>query len=174
MVVENGINDQDIVPMAKYFRKRGITLRYIEYMDAGNFNHWDRAQVFPANKIVELVGQRFPVEPIDPNYKGEVAKRYRYQDGSGEIGIISSISQPFCHNCHRARLSADGKIYKCLFSSQGTDFKADLRAGISQENLVKNLANLWQARDDRYSEIRNKISPDEPHDPKVEMSYIGG
>jgi len=174
MVVEKGINEQDIVPMASYFRERGITLRFIEYMDAGNYNHWERTQVFPAHKIVELLGQSFPIEPMDPNYKGEVAKRYRYKDGSGEIGIISSISQPFCSNCHRARLSADGKIYKCLFSSVGTDFKTILREGISQDGLVDRLARLWQLRDDRYSEIRSKLSPNDPHDPKVEMSYIGG
>lgn len=174
MVVEKGINEQDILPMATYFRDLGITLRFIEYMDAGNFHHWKKNKVVPAKTIVATLNQSFPLEPIDPNYIGEVAKRYRYLDGKGEIGVISSISQPFCSDCHRARLSADGKIYKCLFASNGIDFKERLRAGISQDQLVEDLAGLWRGRDDRYSELRSRINPDEPHDPKVEMSYIGG
>jgi cyclic pyranopterin phosphate synthase len=174
MVVEKGINDADVIPMASYFRDLGITLRFIEYMDAGNCHNWKQDEVIPAKEIIDQVHSNFPIEPIDPNYLGEVAKRYRYLDGKGEIGVISSISQPFCSDCHRARLSADGKIYKCLFSSLGTDFKSVLRQGISQEELVAKLASLWQARDDRYSEMRNKIDPNEPQDPKVEMSYIGG
>jgi cyclic pyranopterin phosphate synthase len=174
MVVEKGINEQDILPMATYFRERSLTLRFIEYMDAGNFNHWDRSQVYAAQKIVESIDAVYPIEPMDPNYKGEVAKRYRYLDGAGEIGIISSISQPFCSDCHRARLSADGKIFTCLFASQGHDFKAILRSGASHEALVGHLAALWRGRNDRYSEIRNQMSKRDPHPHKVEMSYIGG
>ena len=173
MVVEKGVNEQDIVPMARYFRDRQITLRFIEYMDAGNHHHWQQEEVIPAKKVVEILHKEFPLEPADPNYRGEVAKRYRYLDGAGEVGVISSISQPFCSDCHRARLSADGKIYKCLFSSLGTDFKSVLREGISKEDLVALLAKLWTGRDDRYSEIRTQINPD-TQDPKVEMSYIGG
>ncbi len=174
MVVEKGINEQDIIPMARYFRERKITLRFIEYMDAGNFHHWQQEEVLPTKEVIKILNTEFPLEPIDPNYRGEVAKRYRYLDGAGEVGVISSISQPFCSDCHRARLSADGKIYKCLFSSIGIDFKQVLREGISREDLVDRLAKLWLGRDDRYSEIRSQINPNEPHDPKVEMSYIGG
>ena len=174
MVVEKGINEDDILPMTTYFRDLGITLRFIEYMDAGNFHSWKENKVVSAKKIVDTINAKYPLEPIDPNYIGEVAKRYRYLDGQGEIGIISSISQPFCSDCHRARLSADGKIYKCLFASTGIDFKKHLREGISQEELVAELASLWRARDDRYSELRSRIDPEDPKDPKVEMSYIGG
>ena len=157
MVVEKGINEGDILPMATHFRDLGITLRFIEYMDAGNYHHWKKNKVISAKSIVDTIHQAFPIEPLDPNYKGEVAKRYRYLDGKGEIGVISSISQPFCSDCHRARLSADGKIYKCLFANTGIDFKQLLRDEISQEHLVESLAALWQARDDRYSELRSRI-----------------
>lgn len=174
MVVEKGINEADILPMATHFRDCGITLRFIEYMDAGNFHQWKKHKVVSAKKIIETIHQVYPLEPLDPNYVGEVAKRYCYLDGKGEIGIISSISQPFCSDCHRARLSADGKLYKCLFASSGIDFKEPLRAGISHEQLVDTLAKLWKARDDRYSELRSQIDPEDPQDPKVEMSYIGG
>ena len=142
-------------------------------MDAGNFHHWNEQKVVSARNIVETIHQTYPLEPMDPNYVGEVAKRYRYLDGKGEIGVISSISQPFCSDCHRARLSADGKIYKCLFASTGIDFKQRLREGISQEQLVEDLAALWRARDDRYSELRSQMSSKGKGD-KVEMSYIGG
>ncbi|MCB1119906.1 MAG: GTP 3',8-cyclase MoaA [Verrucomicrobiae bacterium] len=174
MVVEKDLNEKDILPMARYFRERLLTLRFIEYMDAGNFNHWQKDKVVPAREVVDQIDRQFPLDPMDPNYRGEVAKRYRYLDGKGEIGVISSISQPFCTDCHRARLSADGKLYKCLFASAGIDFRKALREGISQEGLVEMLASVWRARDDRYSEIRSKINPSSPHDPKVEMSYIGG
>jgi len=171
MVVEKGVNDQDILPMAIFFKNKGITLRFIEFMDVGNCNNWNASQVFPAQNIVETISTKFPLEPLDPNYRGEVAKRYRYVDGSGEIGIISSISQPFCHDCHRARLSADGKIYKCLFSTAGANFKTAIRSGLSDDELVEKLTNLWKKRDNRYSEIRHQLSK---KDQKVEMSYIGG
>lgn len=171
MVVEKGVNEADILPMTTHFRDLGITLRFIEYMDAGNFHHWKKDKVVSAKTIIDTIHKEYPLEPIDPNYRGEVAKRYRYLDGRGEIGIISSISQPFCSDCHRARLSADGKIYKCLFASGGIDFKERLRSGISQTQLVEDLASLWRARDDRYSELRSRI---DLSDPKVEMSYIGG
>lgn len=174
MVVEKGLNEKDILPMARYFRERGITLRFIEYMDAGNFNHWEKNKVVPAREVVGRIDREFPLEPLNPNYKGEVAKRYRYLDGLGEIGVISSISQPFCTDCHRARLSADGQLYKCLFASSGIDFREILRNGISHDGLVEKLAGVWRARDDRYSEMRARIDPHSPHDPKVEMSYIGG
>ena len=171
MMVEKGVNDQDILPMATFFKKRSITLRFIEFMDVGNCNDWNASQVFPAQKIVEVISAQLPLEPLDPSYRGEVAKRYRYTDGSCEIGIISSISHPFCHDCHRARLSADGKIYKCLFSAFGTDFKKAIRSGVSDDELTHKLAELWRDRDDRYSEIRHQLSK---KDRKVEMSYIGG
>ena len=174
MVVEKEVNEKDIIPMTSYFRKRGITLRFIEYMDVGNYNQWDRSQVFPAAKIVEMVNEKFPIESINPNYKGEVAKRYRFLDGRGEIGIISSISQPFCQDCHRARLSADGKLFTCLFSTKGTDLKPLLTTLKSEKELIEALGRVWRQRNDRYSELRKTQPPSENPPAKVEMSFIGG
>ena len=174
MMVQKDKNVQDILPMTTYFRDRGITLRFIEYMDVGNFNHWDPARVITASEILRTVGERFPLEPIDPNYKGEVAKRYRFLDGKGEIGLISSISQPFCRDCHRARLSADGKLYTCLFATRGKDLKPLLHTLKSNGELTEALGRIWRGRHDRYSELRMTQPPSGPSEAKVEMSYIGG
>lgn len=175
MVVKRGMNEGEIVPMAEQFRGTGHILRYIEFMDVGTTNGWRLDDVFTARDIAAEIDAVHPIEPMDPNYHGEVAKRWRYLDGSGEVGIISSVSQPFCGACSRARLSAEGQIYTCLFANQGVDFREHVRAGLSVEELTEKVAALWRGRDDRYSEIRTF----ETHrlaelGPKIEMSYIGG
>lgn len=175
MVVKRGMNEGEIVPMAEQFRGTGHILRYIEFMDVGTTNGWRLDDVFTARDIAAEIDAVHSIEPMDPNYHGEVAKRWRYLDGSGEVGIISSVSQPFCGACSRARLSAEGQIYTCLFANQGVDFREHVRAGLSVEELTEKVAALWRGRDDRYSEIRTF----ETHrlaelGPKIEMSYIGG
>jgi len=171
MVVKRGVNDGDIVDMARHFRERGHILRFIEYMDVGNTNGWRLDDVVPASEIFNVINAELPLEPVNPNYSGEVADRYRYRDGSGEIGIIASVTIPFCRDCTRARLSAEGKLYTCLFSSVGHDFKSLLREGASDEDIAAFLRAVWRVRDDRYSEIRSSATHDLP---KVEMSHIGG
>lgn len=171
MVVKRGVNEDSILPMARYFRKQGQVLRFIEFMDVGHSNGWRLDDVVPAAQIVARVDAEMPLEPIAPNYPGEVANRYRYKDGSGEIGVIASVTQAFCAGCTRARLSADGFLYTCLFATQGHDLRRLLRDGSSDETIAAGLRSLWQARTDRYSEIR---SAETVGLPKVEMSYIGG
>jgi cyclic pyranopterin phosphate synthase len=172
MVVKRGVNDDDVVAMARHFRGSGHILRFIEYMDVGTTNGWQMADVVSAAEIVERIDAEFPLEPIDPNYVGEVADRYRYRDGAGEIGIIASVTRPFCHDCTRARLSAEGKLYTCLFASFGHDLRALLRDGRSDEEIHAAVARLWRRRDDRYSEIRTEQTSHQRG--KVEMSHIGG
>jgi cyclic pyranopterin phosphate synthase len=157
--------------MARRFRGTGRILRFIEYMDVGHSNGWRLDDVVTADEILRLISTGFPVEPMEPTAPGEVAERYRYLDGSGEIGIIASVSRPFCGSCNRARLSADGKLYTCLFATDGHDLRALLRGGASDADLETDLRRVWGARDDRYSEIRSADTVDLP---KVEMSYIGG
>jgi len=171
MVVQRGINEQAILPMARYFREKGHILRLIEYMDVGASNGWRLDDVVSAREMRDLVHAEMPIEPLEPNYRGEVANRYRYADGAGEIGIIASVSQPFCGNCSRARLSADGKLYTCLFAIGGSDLRGMLRDGASDEELNAAVTAVWQKRADRYSELRSAATQDLP---KVEMSYIGG
>ena len=175
MVVKRGLNGDEVADVAEHFRGTGHIVRFIEFMDVGNTNGWRLDDVMGAREIAEAIGARFPIAPVQPNYRGEVAKRWRYVDGAGEVGIISSVTRPFCGGCTRARLSAEGKVYTCLFASAGTDFRAILREGISDEALTQRVAALWGRRDDRYSEIRtfetDKIAS---LGPKVEMSYIGG
>ena len=174
MVVQRGINDHEIPAMCAYFRARGHALRFIEFMDVGNTNHWSPAQVVPAREIVERVAALWPLEPVDPTYCGEVAARYRYRDGRGEIGLISSVTEPFCRDCHRARLSADGQLYTCLFASLGWDVLGCLRAGASEAELARFLARVWSGRLDRYSDERAELIAGGETRAKVEMSYIGG
>ncbi len=171
MVVKRGVNDHDVVPMARHFRGRPVILRFIEYMDVGTKNGWRLEDVVPSGELATRIHAEMPLEPVDPNYPGEVARRYRYADGEGEIGFISSVTQPFCRGCHRARLSADGKLYTCLFAAEGHDLKTPLRAGAREDELGVLLREIWQARADRYSELRTEGTDDLP---KVEMSYIGG
>ena len=171
MVVKRGVNESSILPMARFFREKGYILRFIEYMDVGHTNGWRTNDVVSAKEIVEIIDAEMPLEPLDPNYTGEVAERWRYNDGSGEIGVIASVTQPFCRDCHRARLSAEGKLYTCLFAVRGHDFKSLLRSGASDEEISGKIAHLWGRRADRYSELRSENTIDLP---KVEMSHIGG
>jgi GTP 3',8-cyclase len=171
MVVKRGLNEESVLPMARYFRGSGHILRFIEYMDVGHTNGWRLDDVVPAAEIVRAIDAEHPLEPLDANYHGEVARRYRYQDGSGEIGVIASVTQPFCGACTRARLSAEGSLFTCLFATKGFDVRAVLRGGASDEELTEALSGVWRARTDRYSEIRSAETLDLP---KVEMSYIGG
>jgi len=173
-VVLRGVNDHQLPELAEYFRARGHALRFIEFMDVGNTNHWTADRVVPAKEIVEKIGALWPLEPIGPAYRGEVAARYRYRDGRGEIGLISSVTEPFCRDCHRARLSADGKLYTCLFASLGWDVLGALRAGANGAELENFLARIWRGRLDRYSDERAEVLAEHEARPKVEMSYIGG
>ncbi len=174
MVVQKGVNEQEILPMARFFKQSGHTLRFIEFMDVGNHNGWKMEQVFPSRQIVDLIKTKFPLEPLDPNYRGEVARRYRYTGTDVEIGIIASVTQPFCANCTRARLSADGKLYTCLFATEGWDLREVLRNGETDEDIRETLRAIWENRHDRYSELRTEILKKHLHPHKVEMSYIGG
>ncbi len=174
MVVQRGVNDGEILALAEFARARRHTLRFIEFMDVGNTNHWSAAQVVPAREIVERVGAKWPLEPAGPAYRGEVAARYRYSDGRGEIGLISSVTEPFCADCHRARLSADGKVYTCLFTALGWDVLGALRAGADDPELARYIGRIWGGRLDRYSDERAGLLARGELRAKVEMSYIGG
>ena len=171
MVVKRGANEESILPMARYFRESGHILRFIEYMDVGHTNGWRLDDVVAAEEIVATIHDELPLEPLEPNYPGEVARRYRYVDSSGEIGVIASVTQPFCGACTRARLSAEGRLYTCLFAVEGHDLRALLRGGATDGELATAIAALWRARGDRYSELRSAQTAGLP---KVEMSYIGG
>jgi len=171
MVVKRGLNESSILPMARYFREKGYILRFIEYMDVGHSNGWRMDDVVPAKEIVKMIHAEMPLEPADPNYRGEVAERWRYQDGSGEIGVVASVTQAFCSTCNRARLSAEGKLYTCLFGIKGHDFKILIRSGATDDEISDLLTRVWSKRTDRYSELRSKNTIALP---KVEMSHIGG
>jgi len=174
-VVKRGVNEQEIVPLARYFRGTPHILRFIEYMDVGATNGWRMDDVVPAAEIVKLIDAEFPVEPVDANYRGEVAKRWRYKDGKGEIGVIASVTQPFCGDCTRSRISAEGKLFTCLFAVRGHDLRALIRSGASDDDLAAKLAEIWRVRGDRYSELRSQNTVDPAIGAsKVEMSYIGG
>ncbi len=171
MVVKRGVNDQDIVPMARYFKGSGHILRYIEYMDVGATNGWKMDDVIPSAEVIRLIHAEMPLEAIDPNYTGEVAERWRYTDGNGEVGVISSVTQAFCSTCTRARLSTEGKLYTCLFATQGHDIRQMLRGGSSDQEILDYVTGIWHVRGDRYSEIRSDATVKLQ---KIEMSYIGG
>ena len=171
MVVKRGTNDQSVVDMARFFKSSGHILRFIEFMDVGHTNGWKMEHVVPSRELVARINAVFPMEPMDANYLGEVAERWRYRDGSGEIGFISSVTQAFCKDCTRARLSAEGSIYTCLFATQGTDLRGLIRGGASDDDISAAIAKVWRARTDRYSEIRTDETAKLR---KVEMSYIGG
>lgn len=173
-VIQRGVNDHELPELCEYFRARGHTVRFIEFMDVGNTNHWALERVVPAKEIVARIAEKWPLEPIGPAYRGEVAARYRYTDGRGEIGLISSVTEPFCRDCHRARLSADGKLYTCLFASLGWDVLGALRAGADDAELEKYLARVWRGRLDRYSDERAELLASGEARAKIEMSYIGG
>jgi cyclic pyranopterin phosphate synthase len=173
MVVKKGMNDSEIVPMARHFHGSGAILRFIEYMDVGTSNGWKMDEVLPSAEVVRRIHEVMPLEAIEPNYTGETAQRWRYVDGGGEVGVISSVTQAFCRDCTRARLSTEGKLYTCLFASQGHDLRALLRSGHNDEEIAGALAHLWQKRADRYSELR-ATQTEAPARSKIEMSYIGG
>lgn len=170
-VLRKGWNVDQIIPLADYFRGTPHVLRFIEYMDVGTTNQWVLDEVVTSAEVAETIGQRWPISPIDAAYKGEVAKRWTYDDGEGEVGLISSVSQPFCGTCTRLRLSAEGSLYTCLFATNGVDLRGPIRGGATDDDLAELFTSTWNRRDDRYSELRGGVSL---NDPKVEMSYIGG
>jgi len=171
MVVKRGLNEQSILPMARHFRGTGRILRFIEYMDVGSSNGWRLNDVVSAREIVATIDRELPLEPVEKNYPGEVAERWRYRDGSGEIGVIASVTQAFCADCTRARLSADGSLYTCLFATQGHDLRGLVRSDATDAQIADSIAAIWTARDDRYSELR---SAETVGLKKIEMSFIGG
>jgi cyclic pyranopterin phosphate synthase len=171
VVVQRGVNEHALLELAERFRGTGHIVRFIEYMDVGNRNDWHAEQVVPSRELIAQIGARWPLQPAEANYRGEVASRYVYTDGGGELGFISSITQPFCGDCSRARLSSNGVLYTCLFATQGLDLRAPLRAGASDDELLELLSGHWAARTDRYSELRGRA---DPHGQRVEMNYVGG
>lgn len=173
-VVQKGVNDHTIVDLARHFKGTGHIVRFIEYMDVGNLNGWKLDQVVSADEIAERINREMPIEPIDGSYRGEVALRYRYKDGSGEIGIIASVTKPFCGDCTRIRLSPHGKIYTCLFASLGYDLKGPMREGATDEQLREIITSTWSYRTDRYSEERASFNGNSPRPKKIEMFQIGG
>ena len=171
MVLKRGMNEDSILPMARYFHGTGHIVRFIEYMDVGSTNGWRLDDIVPAQEVVAMIDAEMPLEPVDPNYRGEVADRYRYKDGGGEIGVIASVTQPFCADCTRARISAEGKLYTCLFATRGHDLRELVRSEAADDEVANAVASLWKVRDDRYSEIRSSETEGLE---RVEMSYIGG
>lgn len=171
MVVKRGMNEDSILPMARYFKQSGHILRFIEYMDVGHTNGWRMDDVVTAREIIGMIDAEMPLEPADPNYLGEVAERWRYKDGSGEIGVIASVTQAFCRDCTRARISTEGKLYTCLFATTGHDLRGLLRSGAADRDIHDAIAAIWSRRSDRYSEIRTAQTAKLE---KIEMSYIGG
>jgi cyclic pyranopterin phosphate synthase len=170
-VIQRGINDHTVLALVEHFRGSGIIVRLIEYMDVGNRNDWQRERVVPSSELIDRIAARWPLQPLQALYPGEVARRYAFSDGGGEIGFISSVTQPFCGDCTRARLSSDGQLYTCLFATQGTDLRAPLRAGASDEELIAIIRQVWQRRADRYSEQRERLHT---RGSRVEMNYVGG
>lgn len=174
MVVQRGRNDQDILPMARYFKGTPHILRFIEYMDVGSTNRWQLGEVVPSSDVIRRIDAELPVVELPPNYVGETSSRWAYRDGEGEIGVISSVTQSFCQTCTRLRLSADGKLFTCLFSSDGRDVRGLMRKGCSDEELESFMVNLWSARQDRYSDLRSGHDVRPTGAKRIEMSYIGG
>ena len=174
MVVRRGINEHEIVPLAQHFRHSGVIVRFIEYMDVGSSNGWRLDEVVPAHEVLARIGAEFPLLAIDPNYHGEVAQRWAYADGGGEIGVIASVTQAFCRACSRLRLSTDGRLYTCLFATSGTDLRDPLRRGADDADLAARIADTWRARQDRYSALRHAETAAPANGKRIEMSYIGG
>ena len=173
-VVERGVNDHTLLDLIEHFRGSPVIVRFIEFMDVGNRNAWKPATVVPSRELAARISVRWPMHPVTQNYRGEVAERWRLDDGSAEIGFISSVSQPFCGACSRARLSSEGRFYTCLFATQGMDLRATLRSGASDAQLLTMIGGNWIARSDRYSELREELRRSEPDQKKIEMYYIGG
>jgi GTP 3',8-cyclase len=173
-VVQRGVNDHTVLDLVEHFRGTGVIVRFIEYMDVGNRNHWTSEMVVPSKELAARIGARWPLTSLEPGYRGEVADRYAFTDGRGEIGFISSVSQPFCGDCSRVRLSSDGVVYTCLFATHGTSLRDALRGGASDEQLLEMIAAIWHKRTDRYSELRASLRSSQREERKVEMFYIGG
>ncbi|MDA1219038.1 MAG: GTP 3',8-cyclase MoaA [Chloroflexi bacterium] len=173
-VVQKGVNDHTIIDLARHFKGSGHIVRFIEYMDVGNLNGWKWDHVVSASEIIRQINAEMPLEPLEANYPGEVANRYRYQDGEGEIGVIASVTQPFCGSCTRARLSTDGRIFTCLFGSEGVSLRDHLRAGATEKELIDVITHIWNNRTDRYSEERSELAPAQNLPRKIEMYQIGG
>ena len=173
-VIQRGVNEQGVLDLVQRIRGTGVTVRFIEYMDVGNRNDWREQLVVPSRDLVAQISERWPLHPVKPDYVGEVARRYAFDDGQGEVGFISSVTQPFCGACSRARLSSDGVLYTCLFAQTGTDLRGPMRAGASDAELLALLHGIWQARTDRYSEQRAVLRARGDGQPKIEMNYIGG
>jgi len=174
-VVQRGKNEDSVLPMVEHFRGSGHIVRFIEYMDVGTLNHWNMTEVVPARELRDMIGARWPIEPLDRNYHGEVAKRYAFCDGQGEIGFITSVTEPFCGNCNRARLSAAGELFTCLFAARGTDLRRHLREGMDDEGLRQLIGRVWANRADQYSLLRSRARPAAGEaTKKVEMYHIGG
>ncbi len=173
-VIERGLNDHTALDLVEHFRGSPVIVRFIEFMDVGNRNKWRPDLVVPSHELAARIHERWPMRPISENYEGEVAQRWRFEDGSGEVGFISSISQPFCGACSRARLSSEGKFYTCLFATHGLDLRAPLRAGADDADILQLIRGVWNGRTDRYSELRGELRRTEPETRKIEMNYIGG
>jgi cyclic pyranopterin phosphate synthase len=175
MVVKRGTNDDQILPMARHFRASGIVLRFIEYMDVGGTNGWRMDEVMPSAEVRDRIAAEFPLVPLEAAVPGETAQRWGYADGEGEVGFISSVTQAFCGDCNRARLSTEGKLYLCLFAGNGYDLRSLLRGGAGDGEIASAIGHIWQGRADRYSELRGTLPPDATAGARrVEMSYIGG
>ena len=173
-VVQRGINDHTVLDLVERFRGSGVIVRFIEYMDVGNRNHWEADRVVPSRELADMINSRWPIEPLERNYRGEVARRYGFTDGAGEVGFISSVTQAFCGECSRARLSSDGALYTCLFAAQGASLRDPLRAGATDDELGQLIRQIWTGRQDRYSELRANLRQASGDHTKVEMYYIGG
>jgi GTP 3',8-cyclase len=173
-VIERGLNDHTALDLVERFRGSPVIVRFIEFMDVGNRNNWRPELVVPSRELAARIHERWPMQPISENYRGEVAQRWRFDDGAGEIGFISSVSQPFCGACSRARLSSEGKFYTCLFATQGLDLRAPLRAGAGDAEILQLIRGVWNGRTDRYSELREQLRRTDPETKKIEMNYIGG
>jgi GTP 3',8-cyclase len=173
-VVQRGINDHTVLDLVERFRGSGVIVRFIEYMDVGNRNHWEAERVVPSRELAAMINARWPIEPLERNYRGEVARRYGFTDGAGEVGFISSVTQAFCGECSRARLSSDGALYTCLFAALGTSLRDPLRAGATDDELAALIRQIWSGRQDRYSELRANLRQASGDHTKVEMYYIGG
>jgi cyclic pyranopterin phosphate synthase len=173
-VIERGVNDHTVLDLVERFRGKPVIVRFIEFMDVGNRNAWRPEMVVPSRELAARISARWPMHPVSENYRGEVAQRWRFDDGAGELGFISSVSQPFCGACSRARLSSEGKFYTCLFATQGLDLRAAMRAGAGDADLLNLIRGKWLGRTDRYSEQRNELRRADPALKKIEMYYIGG
>jgi cyclic pyranopterin phosphate synthase len=173
-VIERGVNDHTVLDLVEHFRGTPVIVRFIEFMDVGNRNHWRPDMVVPSRELAAQIKARWPMHPVSQNYHGEVAQRWSFDDGGGEVGFISSVSQPFCGACSRARLSSEGKFYTCLFATQGIDLRAPMREGADDAELLRVIRGAWLGRTDRYSELREELRRDTPETKKIEMYYIGG